>query len=118
MPAAFMQEFLGGGEKARSLVHQFEAKQATTTGPAGAPLRPYYKGDGDLADLGYGSAVASGSHTAPGQNQAGTSKKATRAPQQQIVDMRAAPPSKQQVGFAFAASIKLALLKQLDVIAT
>ncbi|KAK9864652.1 hypothetical protein WJX84_010913 [Apatococcus fuscideae] len=91
-----IQEFLGGGEKARSLVHQFEAKQATTTGPAGAPLRPYYKGDGDLADLGYGSAVASGSHTAPGQNQAGTSKKATRAPQQQILDMRAAPPSKQQ----------------------
>ena len=89
-----LQEYLGGGEKVRNLVHQFQAKQATTQGPGGATLKPYYKGDSDLADLGYGSAAASSSHS---QNQAGPSKKTSRVPQSQVVDMRAEPPTKTQV---------------------
>ncbi|KAK9836814.1 hypothetical protein WJX74_008665 [Apatococcus lobatus] len=91
-----VQEFLGGGDKARSLVHQFQTKQATMKGPEGASLKPYYKGEGDLDDLGYGSAVASSSHAGPSHTPAAATKRATRAPQQQIVDMRAEPASKQQ----------------------
>ena len=67
-------------------------------GPEGASLKPYYKGEGDLDSLGYGSAVASSSHAGPSHTPAAASRKATRAPQQQIVDMRAEPPQKQQVG--------------------
>ena len=97
-PSGILQEFLGGGDKAGSLVHQFQAKQATMKGPEGASLKPYYKGEGDLDDLGYGSAVASSSHAGPSQAPAAPSRKATRAPQQQIVDMRAEPAIKQQAG--------------------
>ena len=98
-----VQEFLGGGDKAKSLVHQFQAKQAAMKGPEGASLKPYYKGEGDLDDLGYGAAVASSSHARPSHTPAASSRKTTRAPQQQIVDMRAEPPQKQQVGLDGAA---------------